>query len=235
MKAILYPSGVNTNSSEILSEQSFPKQFYDENPFGTVITSESWSTYYGEQKSMSEEDWRTYAGFLVELSQQNRLLYGTAYTAKDGTHTSLKYTGEKLYVDCWGLIKTGAKIYLTKEVVSGLEMDGPVNAIYKRLSEKGDISIEIDNDTNSVTYPDLKTGYSIFIDNTTRWEGYDHVMVYIKDFEYVDGNGNKQKIKNAVVGIGSIDEGLQIYDLDEYLPELRKRGVDVKWGNQFQQ
>ncbi len=233
LQALLYPSGVNMNSNEELSEQPSSKQFYDENPFGTVITSTSWNNYYGEQKTMSEDDWRTYAGFLVELSQQKRLLYGKAYTAADGTHTSLKYTGNKLYIDCWGLVKTGAKIYLTEEVVSDSELNGPVRAIYDRLNEKGDISVEKDSDTNSVTYPDLKTGYSIFIDNSKKTEGYDHVMVYIKDFEYVDEKGIKQKIANAVVGIGSIEEGLQIYNLDEYLPMLRERGLDVKWGNQF--
>ena len=41
-------------------------------------------------------------------------------------------------------------------------------------------------------------------------------------------------IKNAVVGIGSIKEGLQVYDLDKYLPKWISEGKDVRWGNQFE-
>ena len=69
---------------------------------------------------MSEEDWRIYIGYLIELNNEGRLQYGTAYTAGDGSHTSLKYTKDTLYIDCWGLIKTGAKINLSKEVVDSL-------------------------------------------------------------------------------------------------------------------
>ena len=167
----------------------------------------------------------------IELKKEGRLQYGKAYTAGDGSHTSLKYTDDILYVDCWGLIKTGAKLNLRKEVVDNLQLNGPVNQIYKSLSQKGEIVFEESDDGGKI-YPDLKTGYSIFIDNTDKTEGYDHVMIYIDNLHYPDADS--EPIKNAVVGIGSISEGLQVYDLDEYLPIWLKTGKKVGWGNQFE-
>ena len=70
------------------------------------------------------------------------------------------------------------------------------------------------------------------IDNTDKTEGYDHVMIYIENLHYPDADS--KPIKNAVVGIGSISEGLQVYDLDEYLPIWLKTGKKVGWGNQFE-
>lgn len=157
--------------------------------------------------------------------------YGSAYTGRDGSHTSLKYTNNVLYVDCWGLIKVGAKINLKKEVVDSLQLNGPVNKIYESLSQKGEI-IPRENDDDEKIYPDLKTGYSIFIDNTDRTEGYDHVMIYIENLHYPDDDS--EPIKHAVVGIGSIAEGLQVYDLDECLPKWLESGKKVRWGNQFE-
>ena len=229
LKVILYPNGIKQTSENLPSEEIS----VIENPFGSVITAKNWNSYYGDKQSMSEEDWRIYIGYLIELNNEGRLQYGTAYTAGDGSHTSLKYTKDTLYIDCWGLIKTGAKINLSKEVVDSLSLNGPVNRIYESLSQKGEIIVEQNDDPRlGNTYPNLETGYSIFIDNTDRTEGYDHVMIYVKNLYYPDTNGTL--IKNAVVGIGSIKEGLQIYDLDEYLPKWINEGKDVRWGNQFE-
>ena len=70
------------------------------------------------------------------------------------------------------------------------------------------------------------------IDNTDKTEGYDHVMIYIENLHYPDADS--EPIKNAVVGIGSISEGLHVYELDEYLPIWLKTGKKVGWGNQFE-
>ena len=59
-----------------------------------------------------------------------------------------------------------------------------------------------------------------------------NVTAYIENLHYPDADS--EPIKNAVVGIGSISEGLQVYDLDEYLPIWLKTGKKVGWGNQFE-
>ena len=58
------------------------------------------------------------------------------------------------------------------------------------------------------------------------------IHLWFSPLYHPDTNGTL--IKNAVVGIGSIKEGLQIYDLDEHLPKWINEVKDVRWRNQFE-
>ncbi len=144
-----------------------------------------------------------------------------------------------LYIDCWGLIKTGAKVTLESDPLKELTLNGPVNSIYKALDTKGEVEQIVIGDKK--TYPDLKTGVSIFIDNIkerkdsgkSRFVGYDHVMTYIEDFDYMDADGQLIHLDHALVGIGAKGEGLQIYNFDTKYDEWTSKGIEFRWGDQL--
>lgn len=179
--------------------------------------------------------WREYISLLIQMNNEGRLKYASAYP---GNPTSLKFYKNTLYVDCWGLIKAGAKLILTQDAASELVLDGPVNSIYRRMRETGEIAVV--RTESSVYYPNLRTGYTIFIDNrkeevdkkgTISWTGYDHCMTYIEDMTWVNEFGVPMYLRHALVGISS--DGLQIYDMDLFLPLWEARGYPMRWANQL--
>ena len=214
----------------IEGEQTMP------NPFGTEITTANWVNFYGTAEVITEQSWRQYIDLLIRMSNEGRLKYASAYT--NGT-TSLKYYKGTLYLDCLGLIKAGAKLILTREALSTLVLDGPVNSIFRQLKETGPVTAVVEKGETS--YPGLRTGYTVFIDmrkeqtdesGSVLWSGYDHCMTYIENLTYTNSKGKEISIQHALVGVGS-GEGLQVYDLDRYINRWTARGYTISWGNQL--
>lgn len=235
LQALLYPS--RNQETEVPSK---PKSSEYKNLFGTEITSKTWRGYHGFAQEITEQNWKNYVSMLIDLNNQGRIDYGSAYPNNKEHYSSLVYYEDMLYIDCWGLIKTGAKVTLESAPLNELILNGPVNTIYKALERKGEVQKTVIN--NEITYPDLKTGISIFIDNTkeridssgkSKFVGYDHVMTYIKDLDYMDANGQPIHLDHALVGIGAKGEGLQIYNLNTKYDEWTSKGIEFRWGDQL--
>ena len=237
---------------EIVEEIDLGESTISSDLFGTIIKGDTWESYHGSADTITASQWKDYIYALVDLHNQDRIDYGTAYPSADGKGTSLKYYKNKLYVDCWGLIKTGAKIILTKDALDQLHLGGRVNDTYDNLDDKKKGDIQRKQVGDKIVYPDLKTGTSVFIDNIPESKnkkgepthvGYDHVMTYVENLDcYVkEPNPDKPKektlvhkqIEHALVGIGEEGKGLQVYDLDQKYKEWKDNGTDFKYGNQL--
>ncbi|MCL1964310.1 MAG: RHS repeat-associated core domain-containing protein, partial [Firmicutes bacterium] len=226
----------------ILDDNTLPEEYQPVKFFSDVI--KDWNEFkgfHGTKNEMTAEDWAEYVKILDILNKQGRLHYGSEwndgkpYTGKPKVSANYNQgNNHALYLDCWGLIDTAMKLYLSKAEYAKytLEGVGGVNSIYKKMEDDGktgDIGIGFDP-------KDLKSGCVIFVKNSDNSDGYNHAILYVEHYEFDDGTSGP-----AVVHIGSEELGLLIEHFDTYVekyytdPKKKKYSTDypMKWGNPF--
>ncbi len=73
--ALLYPSG-NQEVDDVPPETETSKY---NNLFGTEITAKTWREYHGSAQEITEQNWKNYVSMLIDLNNQGRIDYGSAY------------------------------------------------------------------------------------------------------------------------------------------------------------
>ncbi|GHU83806.1 hypothetical protein FACS1894196_4250 [Clostridia bacterium] len=200
----------------------------------TIFNSDVFKAFHGTKEEMSPEDWVEFVQMLLQVDSEETIRYG-------GSKTSAGYINGVLYLDCWGLVDTAMKLYLTKDAYEKHKLNGGVDNIYRNIwgnsKSSPDESILVKDGKSKPTPDGLKTGSMIFVDNNPEHGGYDHVLLYIKEYEFVDEHGQVYT-EAAVIDIGmdrrvtpdGVTGGLQVKKFDDYISKTS----DVAWGNPFQ-
>ena len=214
-------------------------------PFGTIITdNKELVAYHGGKERLTEADLIWYADMLLGMG--NKVMY----PADDST--SMNYNGvkDKLWLDCYGLIAVFGRIMLTEEIYKERtrkganilsQKTGEMHRLLESMGKTRGVEFTEYGGKAVVSFDNVPTGTTIFVEFNGSKKGFDHVGIFIKNYPETDGNGNTVYI-SKILHIPSPGKQPELVDAEEYISKYAKpiKGADgsytsetVVWGDQL--